>query len=277
MDCRIDCTNIFTRIAVFPVITGGTRILWELTNQFRDPTPHFIQLQVGMTLDPNATDWTNVGSPVADVSSLIDSEKRAFGSQNWTSYRLILSTTDGTYTSQPFTAWGYLSRGDFRIAREIMRQERLVANRWWQEGAVLPRLRSGTPCSGVDPQTGDCARPSCTECLDTGFVGGYFNPMYCVPANLEPESTGPRQDLGGRGSTADIAVPARLVGASWLFEKDVWVSLRTARRYSVDYIKNVAAIRGTPIIDEVTLNFIPFSDAVYCIPVEGLHGLCEHH
>jgi hypothetical protein len=268
-NCIADCDWIFDRILVYPHITGGTRVEWTLHPRFRDPGPYVFQLQYSTAGTNEADDWIYVGLPVTNNFYAIDDQQRLYGKSNWAHYRLLIRTPLGIYASQPQPATGVLSFRDWRLAREIIRMERLrLRTAAGQEGFVLKAKRYGeTHEECVDFMTEEVIDSTCEICYGTGFVGGYFEPTECIYAELPPQTSRVQLDPD-RGTTDDeLRVPARMLGVPRLMEGDVWVDRDTDIRWAVHTIKHLVEMRGVPLVVSVELRLLPFSDVIYKFPI----------
>ena len=203
---------------------------------------------------------------------MVDDQKRIHGKTQWTHYRICLRTQDGQiFLSQPETALGGLTRRDWRIAREITRQERQRFRYAAQDGYLLKRKVVGTFCPDCrDHQTGEVLDPDCSTCFGTGFVDGYFPPMPCVFADLQPTVRHEELDGGqARGTINDIVVQARMLGVPHLNEEDIWVARKQDLRWYIHRVQNISEIRGVAIVVQTELRLIPFSELIYTIDIPG--------
>jgi len=266
--CPDACSNVFDRVVVSRVIVGGTVVAWDLLASFADPLPWTFTLQAGTTGNPAATDWAAVGPAVTQAFYAVDPVQRVYGTTDWTYYRVQLVTSLGTYYSDPVNGLGTLPMRDWRLARELVRKERLLARLGFQDGYLLKRKVSGQPCSCLDPRTREVLRPGHTECYGVGYEGGYYAPMPCVWAGLRPKATRIQLDAGqGRGTVNDVAVAARMLFVPVMIEEDVWVSAKTDDRYFVHEIQNVAEFRGVGVVADVMLRPAQFTHVIYNFPV----------
>ncbi len=271
------CASPFDRVVVSYLTKGGSRVAWELVPSFNDPAPLTFQLQVGTTNNQHADDWEDVGFPVADRFFAVDGEQRVYGKDRWTHYRVKLTTTLGTYLSDPINLMGTMSRHDWRLAREILRKE-LVAHRGASQlGYLLKRRVTGQRCPKcLDHMTGEVRNPACTVCYGTGFRCGYYYPMGCVWANMSPRTRRTELDGGqGRGTVNDVVVMARMTLTNLMNEDDVFVNRVTDDRYYVHKIQHVAEWRGVPLIGQVELRPIPFSSIIYDIEIDDQLAYAE--
>lgn len=263
--------NPFDRVVVSYLIRGMTRVLWELVPTFTDPGPLTFQLQVGQTNNPNADDWENVGIPVVNQYFAYDPEQRVFGIDNTTHYRVILTTPNGEYVSDPVDGMGVLDHRMWRCAREEIRR-RKVDLRYGpsgQEGYLLKRRITGTKCPVcTDYQTGESRDPQCPSCYGTGFLCGYYFPMSCVWASLSPATKRIELDAGQmRGTIEDISVSATMLAIDLLSENDIWVAKKTDDRYFVHRVSNTAEYKGVAIVAQVEMRPVPFSSIIYSIEI----------
>lgn len=266
--CLPVCSNPFDRVVVSYLLRGNTRVLWSLKPTFTDPLPFVFTLQVSQAKNPEADDWEDVGTSVTNQYAAVDGEQRLFGKIRWLFYRVQLVTNTGIYYSDPTGLEGTLPRRDWRVARELMRQELLRMRQYaGQQGYLLKRRITGTPCPVcLDPLTNEIRDPYCPTCWGTGFYCGYFFPVDCVWADIEPK-TYHVQQTKTRGTTADIVVRARMLNTWMMSEEDVWVNKVTDDRYYVHTVQHVAEIRGVPIAANVELRPAAVSDPVYGIEI----------
>ncbi len=267
--CPSQCDNVFDRVHVSYLIRGGTRVMWDLLEDFTDPLPHVFTLQVGRTGNPDADDWEDVGLAVENSFYAIDGDQRVWGKTQYTHYRVKLVTSVDTYYSDPTNGMGILGRRDWRIAKEILRKERLRMRYGGIDGYLLKRRENGPRCTEcLEFQTGEILDPECPLCYGTGYQCGYFYPMGCIWADLAPKTKRKHiDDQGMRGTILDIVVTARMLLVPAIQSYDVWVNHLTDDRYYIHSLQNAAEIRGVPLVGNVELRPAPFTDVIYDIPI----------
>jgi hypothetical protein len=287
-DCPIDgacppeCRSVFNRVVVSYLIQGPAKVMWDLLETFTDPGPLRFQLQVGQTARNDSDDWVDVGIEVVDAYFALDDTQRSYGKTNYTHYRIVLTTSRGTYTSDPVGMMGVLDRRSWRIARDMVRQLRQamrVGNRG-QRGYLLKRRITGEDCpTCLDHMTREVRDPACPTCFGTGKKCGYYYPASCVWAEIGFKSRRTELDGGqSRGTVEDITVPALMIMTDMLTEDDVWVADKTDDRYYVHRVQHVEEIRGVPVSANVELRPVPFTSVIYTIeiPQQMLrHGVAE--
>ncbi len=267
--CPADCEEVFDMVHVSYLVRGGTRVMWQLIPEFSEPLPWTFQLQVGKTGDSNADDWTDVGLAVDNTCYSIDAEKRVYGKTQNTHYRVQLTTPAGVHYSQPTAKSGILGVRDWRIAKEIVRKEKLRFRYTAQDGYLLKRRTNGENCTScLDLQTNEVTDPYCQECWGTGKQCGYYYPMACIWADLSPRTRRMHiDDQATRGTVQDIVISGRMLMLPLINEQDVWVSRKTDDRYYIHSIQDVAEIRGVPLVANVEMRPAPFTDVIYQIPI----------
>jgi hypothetical protein len=261
------CESVFDRVVINYLVRGGTRVTWEMRDDFQDPQPFEFQLQVGQTNSNDSDDWANVGLPVTDMFMAIDDEQRAFNKwPNRTFYRVQVTTREGTYLSEPTDGMGTLNRRDWRLSREIIRQELVrLKHHAGQRGLLLKRRITGENCpTCLDYQTMEIRDPNCPDCYGTGKKCGYFFPIDCVWADMDPKAYHTHLS-GDRATVNAVVAKARMLNVSLLGEEDIWVNLVTDDRYYVHKVQNIKEMRGIPLIADVELRPAPFTDIVYSI------------
>jgi hypothetical protein len=273
VNCGPSCEWIFDRVKVYPQIDGGTRVEWTIHPQFADAAPYTFQLQVGRTSDSYADDWVNVGTAVVDTYYVVDSSQRAYGRFQWTHYRVVLSTSVGSYASKPQHVYGNLSKRDWLRAREIGRlEQKRLRKEAGQEGYLLKRRLFGTVCPDcTDSITGEVRNAQCGTCYGTGIVSGYYAPIPCVYAELSPHGTRSELDISARGTVNDAPrVQARMLNIPQLFSYDVWVDKDSDFRWIIHSIQHAVEIRGVPVVlHPVEMRLAPYSHPVYGIDITG--------
>jgi len=265
-----ECPLVFDRVHVSYLIRGGTRVMWDLVPEFVDPLPYTFQLQVGRTGVDVGGEWENVGLSLENGCMAVDGEQRPYGAMQWTHYRVQLTTPNGIYYSEPTGLEGILARKDWRLARNIIRNERLRHKLATSEGYLLKRRFSGVRCSACsDVQTDECRNPDCEMCYGTGFQCGYYYPVSCVYADLNPSATRKQIDPQSMRGTVSggAAAPARMLQVPLLEELDVWVNKKTDDRFFIHSIQNLAEWRSVPLIARVELRLAPYTDIIYDVPI----------
>jgi hypothetical protein len=58
-----------------------------------------------------------------------------------------------------------------------------------------------------------------------------------------------------------------MLATDLLGEDDVWVSAKTDDRYFIHRVQHKEEMRGVPLIANVELRLIPFTSAIYTIPI----------
>jgi hypothetical protein len=263
----------FDQVNVYPRIQGGTRVEWTLKSEFGWDSPLEFQLQYSETNNPKADDWTNVGAPVSNIYFIIDPEQRVFNNFNWASYRIRVTTAGNTYYSRPRSSFGVPSRRWWRIGREVIRTElvRLKNDELGTEMLVLKRRTRGQRCTVcVDPLTQEVTSSDCESCWGTGWLGGYYDPVECIWADfIEPPM---QNDLDGgeaRGTVDDSRrTTARIINIPFLFTGDILVEKYRDNRWFVKNYKPEVVIANTPLIVNVELRLLEYTNAAYKIPLD---------
>lgn len=260
----------FRRISVDRMVSGVSRIWWQLDPLFQETGPYHFQLQVGNTGLDEALDWQNAGDPVVNGFYAEDAVPRAIGVLNTLNYRITLSTPDNEYVSPPAPALGRLNEKDWLTAREIIRKEKLRHGKVSVAGFLIKALRYGKLCARCqDIMTGEPGDSDCPLCLGTGYESGFHPavPMQCWDLSLKliQETI----DNNMKGTTAERAdITARVIGFPGIQRSDVWVNSHTDDRWFVKGIRVIAAIRGVPLVCDVNMGLLAYSNAYYNLPLE---------
>lgn len=262
--------NPFQSVLVDYLVEGVSRIWWTLSPSFYATEPYTYQLQVGDSGNPEADDWIDVGDSTEDTIVLLDPEKRAFGTQLTTHYRIKLTDDDSIiYYSKPATVFSGLQFRDWVRAKAIIRKEKLRLKQFaGVDGLLLKRRRTGTVCPVcTNTTTRDTNNSHCAICFGTRYVGGYFTPMADQYADVSNITVTSERLAGPDVMTGGVAITGRFLGNPMLSVGDVWVDASSDLRFFVDKISVIARIRHMPVILDATLLQFAFDNIIYKFPL----------
>lgn len=261
----------FRRVSVDHMVRGVTRVWWQLEPLFNDPGPYSFQLQFGRTGLRDAADWQNVGAPVTNGYYAEDPAHREAGYDLLLHYRVVLTTPNSTYVSQPSNCFGELTEKDWLLAREVIRKEQLRHKYVSAPGYLIKPMRYGVMCKRCrDPLTQEITDADCVVCNGTGFEVGFHPPLPMQCWDLSPQTIEENIDANLKGATRNNPyVMARVIGFPALNKNDVWVNGSSDERWLVESIQITAAIRNVPIVYQVKLGLLPLNHATYAIEIGG--------
>jgi len=273
--CPTSCDPVFNRVHVRPTFRHGTLVEWQLDRHFSDTGTYQYQLQVGHTGTSLADDWENVGLPASNTASLVDDTQRDYGKTPFAHYRVCLTTGQGTYTSEPVSVWGDLPKKYWRrlLNRERIWERQVLATHRGQQGYLLKRKLTGDQpelgAGTLDWMTEEVVNPQDAETVGTAFIGGYYDPIECVYADLDPQTRREHLDEGkGRGTINDkIRTKAVMLARPQVDSRDVWVDLDTDMRWEIHSIQHIEEVGGVPVIIAAEFRLLPFSHPVYEIEI----------
>lgn len=260
----------FRRVSVDHMVRGVSRVWWQLEKLFKEPGPYVFQLQFGRTGLRDAADWVNVGDPVTNGYFAYDSAWREGGYTLTTHYRVKLTTPQNVYVSQATNAFGELTEKDWLLAREVLRKEQLRHRLVSIPGYLIKPMRFGKGCPRCrDELSGEVTDANCPVCNGTGFEVGYHPPQAMQCWDLSPQTD--QSDVNEpKGTTRENPyVNARVIGFPGLNKDDVWVNGSSDERWVIETIQVAAAIRGVPLVYQVRMGLLPFSNTVYQLEIGG--------
>jgi len=265
MSTTLTHDTTFHKVEVDYAVRGVTRVSWRMHRHFTDPAPWSFQLQVSRDGD----EFADVGIPVTNTFYAMDDTARLYGKDSRLVYRVVLTTPNGKYTSQPAQIMGKLATRQWLIAREIIRRHRLQAKQTGLrvlDGYLLRRKIVGPACDCLDPHTGGITNHDHEACFGTGIVGGYWQAEANGLIDLSPETHATKRTLQ-RGTVTDNAARGRFCGTLWVNRNDVWVDAASDRRFYIANVQNAAEVNQVPIIVDVEMRLAEASDIVYKIPL----------
>jgi len=264
--------NPFERAFVKYSVSGGSRVEWVISRLFTDPGPHVFTLQGAASSVPT-TEFANIGLPVQNVYFAEDDEKRIYAQSQDFYYRVKLQTALRTYYSEIISAVKNLQFRDWRLARDVLRKEKLRHSKYTSlKGFLLKRKRYGTRCTAcTDYLTDEVTNSDCTVCKGTGIIQGYFA---AIPANMELALHQHREEMDNVqavGTKKDVIFGnCRMLGDPVPDSYDVFVDSGSDRRFIIHEIISAAEMRGYPVVTNVSARQANFSDVVYNIPMGGV-------
>lgn len=251
---------------------GGTRVVWVLSERFRDPLPHAYQLQVGESQAPGADDFEDVGLPAQNTFFAVDDDRRRTGKAMDIAYRVRLTTPRGTYYSDPASALQYLNRREWLHVRDQIRQLKKLIRKYTgcYEGSLLKRKRFGPPCPVcLDPLTEQPQDSHCPACFGTGYVAGYFAAVPGFYVELGLEQTREKVEAQATGTVRPLVLQCSAAADVLVNSRDLFVAARSGRRWNIETVQTVAEYRGYPTKYGLEMRVLPFSDVGYKVPLEG--------
>jgi hypothetical protein len=269
--------RVFDRVWVDFLVRGGATISWRLSPLFRDPQPYHCRVQVGDAGVPSFDAWEYADAgPSLNTFQYVDAARRGYGKHRSVYYRVELETPSRVYYSRPASAAGVLPKHDWLIARELVRQNRLLMDRATSvKGWLLKRRWAGTTpdpkntsIAVTDPLDSSVVRSN-DATVGTAFVGGYYAPH---PYELEVSPTSHRAMLdASRGNVDDAnrAIAGRAIMVPELDTEDVFVCDGSDRRYYVQRVTHTAEWRGVPLLADVELRPAVANDVIYSIAMPG--------
>ncbi|NDD54199.1 hypothetical protein EBZ39_10050 [bacterium] len=261
----------FRRVSVDHMVRGTTRVWWQLERTFNDPGPYVFQLQLGKTGLRDAVDWVNIGPPVLNGYNAYDPEWRETGYDLLDHYRVVLTTPTSVYVSQAANCYGDLPEKDWVIAREIIRKEQLRFKYVAVPGYLVKPFRFGKPCTRCrDQLTQEVLDSDCPVCNGTGFEVGYHPPLSLQCWDLSTQTIQEGVDAQLKGITRENPyITARVIGFPAINKNDIWVNGSSDERWLVETIQIAAAIRNVPLVYQIKMGLLPFSNTAYAIEVGG--------
>jgi len=213
-------------------------------------------------------------APLNDAYFYVDDEQSAphdgsdpslFSLRRTLYYRVTVESTGGEVASDDSLNIPPLDRRREGIWRKLVRDAQLMLKKGnGTEVAVLKKRTWGEPCTNCRTAMQRTARSHCSVCFGTGFVGGYWNPVYTwanrgtAPVDVQITQEGKtevHQLQGILGFVPEVAVD------------DVLCFLRDNKRYRIDRVMTTE-IHTRTVHQELLLSELSRSSAVYKLHVD---------
>jgi len=257
----------FLSVDITPNYALGFSFYWTLSNGFSDPNPLSWTFTVERGYSPTGP-WEALSPALGNVrfwaqsTDPVNPEQLRLNKDRILHYRIVLTTPVKTYYSDVRMPYGDVSRYDYLILREIMRQELLrmrlmsgVRCAYWSEAVY------GSPCPVCrHPVSGDSLREDCDACYGTGVLPGYYGP-YDVWCSFTPEKRDTEQTDNGTVQLRSLVV--RMIGYPYSKHGDIIVDLESNKRYHIDGVETLMEVRRIGAIQQALANELPLSDPIY--------------
>lgn len=265
-------SNPFKQLTVTFNPEGGTRVVWAMSGRFLDPLPHTYQLQVSRSAAPTADDYEDVGLPVSNSFFAVDDTRRLAGKTLEVHYRVKMTTPNGVFYSDPASALNYLNRREWLHARDQIRQLKKTIRKYTgcYEGYLLKRKRFGRPCPRCLDTNRDEPKDSlCPVCYGTGIAAGYFAAVPDFWVELGNEQTREKVEAQMLGTVKPVVVQSAAPADVLVNSRDLFVSVRSGRRWNIETVTTLAEYRGYPTKYGLEMRMLAFSATEYRVPLEG--------
>lgn len=263
-------SDIFTRVTVKVSPENKSKLIeWSINPRFV-PAAGVYNFYIEQAYSTDS--WTRINSTaIVNQDFYVDATEYRYGILNTTYYRVVLEDSTQSYISTPVNISGYLPWREYKIVRNILRQEYTKLK---QQGAGIPgyllrRRHWGQPCATCDDydMIGIPVKTKCAVCYGTGIVGGYYNayPYYLAiyPGKSDNMDTTPPVGLTGAAprSGAGIAFPEVHAG-------DIWISDNTDERFYMGRVVTPVEIQEQPVLHNFIMFKLPVDRIEYQIPLQ---------
>ena len=241
-------------------------IQWTMDCRFRS-----IEQITGFHVDMSrGGEWFRITEAlITDMCLYVDQDKYRCGLRADIYYRVVaVDTALNEYKSKPthiFQCWK--DSAQWRIAREILRKEylRLMKLPTGVEGMLLKARQHGPKCTEcIDHDLEESLVECCSNCLGTGFVGGYYD---AIPYWLDLSGTASQE-----AKTATFGVVnnkqriARAVAYPQVSEYDIWVASKSNLRFVINKVESTGETLVVPLVYRLSIAELAQSDEAYNIP-----------
>jgi len=255
--------TVFFETYVQPAVAGGSIIYWGLRREFKDRGPYLFTVYWAETA--SSTEWSAVpGANVVDTYWATDPIQRVYAKEHESYYKIVLTSAEGTYASEPFNAAGKLDKRHWLLAREVCRKERLAFTKFGgMVGQLFKRKIWGERCVCADISTGESTDPDCELCYGTAVTGGYWDgyTTYCLDQSgrLNRDRTIQEQ----MSTTEMVVTGTRFLAYPHITSHDLWFNEGTGDIWVVRKVEDTVNILGVPIVYAAELRLLPYTDIAY--------------
>lgn len=234
--------------------------MWDISGDLNDTGPWIFKVQEGKS--PTGP-WETISPDIVNAYSWKEKDREPVNKSNILYFRVLLSTRDASYASPVIQPYGTLSRRDFLVAREVMRQAVLHSKGMAGiECLVYLLSTTGPKCTHcIDPITGMVRDSHCKYCLGTGRDPA-FNGPYPIWADFS-EDNQHKTETDKTGTVEKKSFQVKVIGNPCLKHGDVLVDPSSDKRYYIDVVAVTAEMRRVPVIQTLVVDEVPQTDKIY--------------
>lgn len=252
----------FIDFKVVPNYSKGFSYLWEIAGDFNDSGPWKFNIFKGQSPDGP---WFAISPELVNAYCWHETEGglHKVNKANVLYFKVRMKTPEGEYNSPPVQPYGTLSRRDFLLVREIMRQAVLHSKGMAGVfGKVYMLSTFGPRCKKcLDPITGAIRDSHCKHCFGTGRDPAYNGP-YTMWLDFTEDSNH-QTNIDKNGTVEKKTFQVRAIGNPVLKYGDVLVVPNSDKRYYVRMAQMTSEMRRIPIIQTLTVEEAPQTDKIY--------------
>lgn len=262
----------FKRLIISVGLDGSKAVSWEMERGFKPSG------SISFYVDRSRTggEFQQVGGPIVDACVFVDPVRFSFGTEKDTWYRVRYLKSGTWVNSIPTQAInGQWTRQDWLAAKEVIRREYVRVKTAGSSGLLLKRKLWGTVCTHcADWSTSEPGDGSCSVCLGTGIVGGYYPSIPLLVDFQANQNVGRRMTDNGLFSAPDRI--ARFVAYPFVSTNDVWAMKNTDDRYLVnEQVQVVAEIKNVPLIFQASFKLLPKTDVMHSPQANALLAVVD--
>ena len=181
-------------------------------------------------------------------------------------YRLRIEDTTSTGSVYTLSDPVSLSVAPDVYAQEIIRDKNTGVNRYGRDLAILKRRTFGTRCTNCwDPTLGRRTIEDCLTCYDTGWIGGFFDPIV-VKGVISPVTEESQITAFGQWQTGNSLLT--MTNYPPLVTRDVIVD-ETNRRFRIEQVVPTE-FKMALLAQRARISYIDKDDVVYRYPITEL-------
>lgn len=250
----------FTDFKILPSYSRGFNYTWQIAGDFNDEGPWEFRIHEAQA--PEGP-WHTVSPVLKNVFSWHEPTRKPVNKANILYFKMTLKTPQDFYESPVIQPYGTLSRRDFLISREIMRQSVLHSKgmagtlcKVYLLSTIGPKCRE---C--LDPITGMIRDSHCTHCFGTGRDPAYNGP-YTMWIDFSEDSQH-QTTVEKTGTVEKKSFQVKAIGNPVLKRGDVIVAPNSDKRYIIDIAAMTTEMRRIPIIQTLMIEEAPQTDKIY--------------
>lgn len=216
------------------------------------------------TLVPATTDF-HAFDP-HEISSTLEEEARNFLSLQRKNYYRVTATAPGKATFSDTKILGdELARRQWLLKRKILRDITIGFKFNSIPFAILKRKHAGTRCTACfDPISKSILDSRCKTCLGTGYITGYYAPVY---VSARKGVTNVTTTLAPQGKTEVNQVELTVLDYPAVEVDDIIVEVRQGRRYLVKHVARTE-LRGVPVHQRLVMSELARDSVEYKIVLQ---------
>jgi hypothetical protein len=255
---------MISKMEIIPSYAIGFCFTWQVSQLTAPAQPWTFYVEESPTGVPGDKSWVEISPALVDTLVYQEQGRTKFDKDYNLFFRVRMEAGGAVTYSPVVDGYGTLSRKDFLLAQEMMRQKHLAYEQL--SGVCLclwKKMHDGVPCTAcIDPITGEVLDPECRECHGTRWIFGFFGP-YVTCGIVSAYQSDKKFAQSGAGVDEELVYNIEMVGFPRLIRDDLLRECKSDVMFRVHRVSTPTELRRVPIVQIAQVTEVDRDDVVH--------------